>query len=135
VISLIRSLIVIRPRYVLLIHTYHSRFISERVAEASQILLRDAHVLPKILSCEEYCRRDRWQAHRRLIAVSGANAKPLVAFYDIRGRKREVLLFYFIPDTARDHTKQYYKIITVSSFLCVSKVSAPLLCLIFQNIY
>jgi hypothetical protein len=24
---------------------------------------------------------------------------PLVAFYDIHGRKREVLLFYFIPDT------------------------------------
>jgi hypothetical protein len=30
------------------IHTYHSRFISEEVAEASQIFLRDAHVLPKL---------------------------------------------------------------------------------------
>jgi hypothetical protein len=30
---------------------------------------RHAHVLSKFLSYEEYCRRDRWQAHRRLIAV------------------------------------------------------------------
>jgi hypothetical protein len=43
-----------------LIHTYHSRFIPEGVAEASQILLRDAHVLPKLLSCEEYCRCEKW---------------------------------------------------------------------------
>jgi hypothetical protein len=39
------------------IHKYHSRFIPEEVAQASQILLRDAHVLPKLLSYEEYCRR------------------------------------------------------------------------------
>jgi hypothetical protein len=30
---------------------------------------RDAHVLLKRLSCEKYCRRDRRQAHRRIIAV------------------------------------------------------------------
>jgi hypothetical protein len=36
------------------IHTYHSRFIPEGVAEASQILLRDAHDLPKLLRCEDY---------------------------------------------------------------------------------
>jgi hypothetical protein len=28
---------------------------------------------------------------------------PLVAFYDIHGRKREVLFFYFVPDTTRDY--------------------------------
>jgi hypothetical protein len=28
------------------LHTYHSRFIAEGVPEASQILLRDAHILP-----------------------------------------------------------------------------------------
>jgi hypothetical protein len=33
-------------------HTYHSRFILEGVAEASQIFLREAHVLPKLLSYE-----------------------------------------------------------------------------------
>jgi hypothetical protein len=32
------------------IYTYHSRLIPEGVAEASQMLLRDAHVLPKLLS-------------------------------------------------------------------------------------
>jgi hypothetical protein len=34
--------------------------------------------------------------------ISDVNAiNPLVAFYDIHGRKREVLLFYFVPDTTR----------------------------------
>jgi hypothetical protein len=42
-----------------IIHTYHSRFIPEEVAEAFQKFLRDAHVLPKLLSYEEYC-IDRW---------------------------------------------------------------------------
>jgi hypothetical protein len=63
-----------------------------RVAEASQIFLRDAHVLPLLLSYEEYWRCDS--------DVSAIN--PLVAFYDIHGRKREVLFFYFVPDTTRD---------------------------------
>jgi hypothetical protein len=36
------------------IHTYHSRFIPEGVAEASQIFLRDTHVLPKLVSYEEH---------------------------------------------------------------------------------
>jgi hypothetical protein len=39
------------------IHTYHSRFIPEGVAEAFQIFFRVAHVLPKLVSYEEHCRR------------------------------------------------------------------------------
>jgi hypothetical protein len=36
-------------------------------------------------------------------SISGVNAiNPLVAFYDIHGRKREVLFFYFVPDTTRE---------------------------------
>jgi hypothetical protein len=31
------------------IHTYRSRFIPEGVAEASQIFIRDTHVLPKLV--------------------------------------------------------------------------------------
>jgi hypothetical protein len=42
------------------IHTYHSRFIPKGVAEVSQIFLQDTHVLPKFVSYEEHCRRDRW---------------------------------------------------------------------------
>jgi hypothetical protein len=34
------------------IHTYHSRFIPEGAAEASQIFVRDAHVLLKLFSYE-----------------------------------------------------------------------------------
>jgi hypothetical protein len=46
--------------YLCYIHTYHSRFIPKGVAEASQIFLRDTHVLPKLFNYEEQCRRDRW---------------------------------------------------------------------------
>jgi hypothetical protein len=35
--------------------------------------------------------------------ISGVSAiNPLVAFYDIHGGKREVLFFYFVPDTTRE---------------------------------
>jgi hypothetical protein len=69
--------------------------IPEGVAEASQVFFRDAHVLPKLLSYEEYCGRDRWKAHRHLVEVSGVSAvNSLVALDDIHGRKREVLFFY-----------------------------------------
>jgi hypothetical protein len=38
-----------------------------------------------------------------LQSISDVSAiKPLVAFYDIHGGKREVLFFYFVPDTTRD---------------------------------
>jgi hypothetical protein len=36
--------------YLQYIHSYHSRFIPKGVTEASQILLRDAHVLPKLFT-------------------------------------------------------------------------------------
>jgi hypothetical protein len=39
----------------------------------------------------------------RLQSITGVSAfNRLVAFYDIHGRKREVLFFYFVPDTTRD---------------------------------
>jgi hypothetical protein len=39
-----------------------------------------------------------------LQSISGVSAvNPLVAFYDIPGEKGEVLFFYFVPDTTRDH--------------------------------
>jgi hypothetical protein len=83
------------------IHTYHSRFIPEGVAEVSQIFLRDTHVVPKLVSYEEHCRRTGGKPIAVLLqtisGVSGIN--PLVAFYDIHGGKREVLFFYFVPDT------------------------------------
>jgi hypothetical protein len=42
-----------------------------------------------------------------LHSISGVSAiNPLVAFYDIHGEKREVLFFYFVPDTTRDY--HYY---------------------------
>jgi hypothetical protein len=41
-----------------------------------------------------------------LQSISGVSAiNPLVAFYDIHGGKREVLFFYFVPDTTRGTTR------------------------------
>jgi hypothetical protein len=38
----------------------------------------------------------------RLQSISGvSDINPLVAFNDIHGSKREVLFFYFVPDTTR----------------------------------
>jgi hypothetical protein len=38
-----------------------------------------------------------------LQSTSGVSAiNPSVGFYDIHGGKREVLFFYFVPDTTRD---------------------------------
>jgi hypothetical protein len=43
-----------------------------------------------------------------LQSISGVSAiNPLVAFYDIHGGKREVLFFYFGPDTTRDESFIY----------------------------
>jgi hypothetical protein len=42
----------------IILHTYYSRFIPEGVAEASQIFLRTAHVLPKLFSYEYTFRRE-----------------------------------------------------------------------------
>jgi hypothetical protein len=90
--------------YTNLVHTYHSHFIPEGVAEAFQIFFRNAHVLPKLISYEEYCRSDRGKPiavlPQFILGVSAIN--NLVAFYDIHGRKRELLFFYFVPDTTRD---------------------------------
>jgi hypothetical protein len=36
-------------------------------------------------------------------SISGIKViNPLVPFYDIDGRKKEVLFFYFVPETIRD---------------------------------
>jgi hypothetical protein len=48
-----------------------------------------------------------------LQSISGVSAiNPLVVLYDIHGGKREVLFFYFVPDTTRDcsghHTRQEF---------------------------
>jgi hypothetical protein len=37
-----------------ILHTYHSPFILEEIAETSQIFLLDTHILPKWLSYEKY---------------------------------------------------------------------------------
>jgi hypothetical protein len=50
-----------------------------------------------------------------LQSISDVSAiNPLVAFYDIHGGKREVLFFYFVPDSTRDIVGTYILIMNVS---------------------
>jgi hypothetical protein len=52
-----------------------------------------------------------------LQSISGVGAiNPLVAFYDIHGGKREVLFFYFVPDTTRDKSQQ--NALKIKKYLC-----------------
>jgi hypothetical protein len=51
-----------------------------------------------------------------LQSISGVSAiNPLVAFYDIRGGKREMLFFYFVPDTTRDIYSRVYIMTCINS--------------------
>jgi hypothetical protein len=60
----------------------------EGVAEATQIFLRDAHILSKLLIYED-------------VVYLRCVINLLVAFYVIHGRKGEVLLFYSVLGTTR----------------------------------
>jgi hypothetical protein len=55
---------------------------------------------------------------------------PLVAFYDIRGRNGNVLFFFSVPDTTRDHvcTNMHYAIF-------MNEVTPPLLASGFSKTY
>jgi hypothetical protein len=61
------------------LHIYHSRFILEGVAEVSQIFLRDTHVLPKLVSYEEHCRRDKLICHSLFtVGATATNGRKLL---------------------------------------------------------
>jgi hypothetical protein len=62
-----------------------------------------------------------------LQSISGANViNPLIAFYDIHGGKREVLSFYFVPDTTRDPLKN----IPTGSLDIRCHFQSPIICVI-----
>jgi hypothetical protein len=81
----------------------------EGVAEASQIFRRDTYILLKWVSYEKYYIRDRWY----LIAIgsqSMSGDSGVISFYDIHGRKGE-LLFCSILNTTRELLTFYTVII------------------------
>jgi hypothetical protein len=50
-------------------------------------------------------------------SISGVSAiNPLVAFYDIQGRKGKVVLFCSVPDTTRDEEIMIHKNLIVFLF-------------------
>jgi hypothetical protein len=81
----------------LVIHTYHSRFIPEGVAEASRIFL--TNLLTKINTADVTGGKPIAVWSQSISGVSAIN--PLVAFYDIHGKKRRVLFIYSIQYTTR----------------------------------
>jgi hypothetical protein len=91
------------------IHTYYSRVVPEGVTDASQIFFRDTHVLPKLFMRNTADVTGGKPIAALLQSISGVSAiNPLVAFYDVHGGKREVLFFYFVPDTTRDDKRLCY---------------------------
>jgi hypothetical protein len=75
----------------LYIHTYHSRFIHDGLAEISQVFLRDTHVLPKsVRNTADVTGGKPIALLQFILGVSAIN--PLVAFY-IHGGKRGAILF------------------------------------------
>jgi hypothetical protein len=88
---------------ILYTHTYHHALSPKEVAEASQIFLQDTLVLPKLVMRNTADVIGGMPVAVFLQSISGVSAiNPVVAFYDIHGGKREVLFFYFVPDTTRD---------------------------------
>jgi hypothetical protein len=54
-----------------------------------------------------------------LQSISGVSAiNPFVDFYDIHGGKKEVLFFYFVPDTTRDRFSANYNYIQTYIRVC-----------------
>jgi hypothetical protein len=87
------------------IHTYRSRFIPEGIAEASQIFIQDAIAISfyhNYLAMSNITYMTGSKPIARSQSTSGVSANnTVVTFYDIHGRKRELLIFYFVSDTTR----------------------------------
>jgi hypothetical protein len=63
-----------------------------------------------------------------LQSISGVNAiNRLVAFCDIHGGKREVLCFYFVPDTTRDDMCMYVNMPKLNKLFLIL-ISGQIIC-------
>jgi hypothetical protein len=68
-----------------------------------------------------------------LQSISGGNAiNPLVTFYDIHRRKKEVLFFFFVPDTTR-HLGSDYKIILLQGVWYIKQAETYLCQKVYLN--
>jgi uncharacterized protein YehS (DUF1456 family) len=72
----------------------------------------------KGLNYEKYCRRNIWETFRRLIAVHLRSAvNLLIAFYDIHGRKKEVLFFVLLHTPHEDIVIRKLRVVLAKKFL------------------
>jgi hypothetical protein len=88
----------------LYIHTYHSRFIPEDYFSQTPPFYQNCSAMRNTTDVTGSNTIAIWSQ-----SISGVNAViPLIAFYDIHGRKREVVFFYSVPDTTRDYNDIVY---------------------------
>jgi hypothetical protein len=83
----------------------YTYIIPKGVAEASRTFLPDAHVLSNDLAIRNTIDMTGGKpiaVWLQSISGGGDAVNPLVAFYGIRGRKREVLFFCSVLDTTQD---------------------------------
>jgi hypothetical protein len=85
---------------ILYIHTYHSRFIPKRVTKSNEILLRYTtfyqNDLAMMNTADTIGDKPSATCSQSISDVSAVG--PLVAFYDITGRKTELLIYSSVPD-------------------------------------
>jgi hypothetical protein len=61
-----------------------------------------------------------------VLLQSISSVSLLVAFYDIHGGKREVLFFYFVPDTTRDLGDRDEKYLQKCLYIPTVSIKQPL---------
>jgi hypothetical protein len=89
--------------YDIIKHTYIPLTLDPRWGSRGISDIPPRHVLPKFNLAMRITADVTGGKPVLLQSISGLSAiNPLVAFYDIHGGKREVLFFYFVPDTTRD---------------------------------
>jgi hypothetical protein len=91
-----RTHVILRNLYLTMFSTYISLTLYPRIAEVSQIFLRDDRVLPNFLAMSNTADVTGGKPIAGLLqSISGLSTiNPLVVFYDIHGGKREVLFFF-----------------------------------------
>jgi hypothetical protein len=99
-VSCVTIALVTKKNYIILLSlldTYHSRFITKGITEVSQIFLRERHIFLTLHSPNLVNTADKTGGKTIAVSfqsISGVSAiNHLVAFYDIHGGKREILLF------------------------------------------
>jgi hypothetical protein len=73
-----------------------------RVAEVSQKLLQNTHVLPKLVSYEKHCRRDGGKRIAVLLHISGVSAINHLVAFTTSMEEREICYSFILSKTPHE---------------------------------